>query len=352
MFGKGSQMTSSDYETKWRVIGKSVRGASHVRAGLPNQDAVRWLPESGSGPPLVLAVSDGHGSAKCFRSDVGSRLAVNTATRVVQEFLESLSEPVNLSIVKRWAEDNLPREIVRRWREAVADDVSARPLTGADLDQLEAKENVGKRRQIALKPVLAYGATILVVLVTESFILYLQLGDGDILNVAEAGEVSRPPLPADERLFANETTSLCSRDAWRDFRYYFQVISGPPPALILVSTDGYANSFRDEASFVKVGRDLLEMIRSDGLDKVNEEMEAWLTEASQEGSGDDITLGILCRMDALKGSTGRVPAGQLPSVPEQAMPGESRDPAKPPSELPIEEPRDTAPPEDIGEEAP
>lgn len=344
-------MTSSDCETQWRVIGKSVRGASHVRAGLPNQDAICWLPESGVGLPLVLAVSDGHGSARCFRSDVGSRLAANTATKVVQEFLESLPEPVNPSVVKRWAEDNFPREIVRRWRDAVADDISARPLTGAELDRLEVKEGASRRRQVTLKPVFAYGATILTVLVTESFILYLQLGDGDILNVAET-EVSRPPLPADERLFANETTSLCSEDAWRDFRYYFQVISSPPPALILVSTDGYANSFRDEASFVKVGGDLLEMIRSDGLGKVNEGIETWLTEASQEGSGDDITLGILCRMDALERPTGRVPAGQLPSVSEQAMPEESQNPTKPPSELPIEEPRDTVPPEDIGEEAP
>lgn len=94
------------------------------------------------------------------------------------------------------------------------------------------------------------------------------------------------------------------------------------------------------------------MIRSDGLGKVKEEKETWLTEASQKGSGDDITLGVLCRMDALRRPTGRVPAGQLPSIPEQAMPGESQDPTKPPSESPIEGPGDTVPPENIGEGAP
>ncbi|MDQ3699739.1 MAG: protein phosphatase 2C domain-containing protein, partial [Chloroflexota bacterium] len=67
---------------RWRVVGTSVRGASHRRHGLPNQDALRWWPESGLGPPLVLAVADGHGSAKCFRSDVGSRLAVAAAVEV------------------------------------------------------------------------------------------------------------------------------------------------------------------------------------------------------------------------------------------------------------------------------
>lgn len=306
-------------EPRWRVIGQSVRGASHVRAALPNQDAIRWLPESGIGLPLILAASDGHGSTKCFRSDMGARIAVETATEVIQKFLDGLTWPVNLSAVNRWAEENLPREIARRWREGVADHVSATPLTSDELAQLEAKDGVGKRRQVGLEPVLAYGATLLAVVVAEPFILYLQLGDGDILTVSEAGEVSRAPLPADERLFANETTSLCFRDAWREFRTHFQVISGSLPTLILVSTDGYGNSFRDEAGFLQVGADILAMIRADGLDAVSAGMETWLAEASQKGSGDDVTLGIICRMDALEKQlpAGRVPAGQLTSVAEE-----------------------------------
>ena len=332
-------------EPRWRIIGRSVRGASHVRTGLPNQDAIGWLPESGPGLPLVLAVSDGHGSARCFRSDVGAHLAVETTTKVIQEFMESLPEPPNLSATKRWGEENLPREIVRRWRDAVADDVSVHPLTSVELKQLEAKEGISRRRQSVLEPVFAYGATSLTVLVTEFFILYLQLGDGDILTVSETGDVSRVPLPADERLFANETTSLCSRDAWREFRSHFQVLSGPPPALILVSTDGYGNSFRDEAGFLIVGADILEMIRSDGLDVVDERLQAWLTEASQEGSGDDITLGILCRMDALKMPAGRVPAEQIPCI-EEAAAGESKTPTRPLSERCAEKPQDAAPEEE------
>ncbi len=307
------------HEPRWRVVGASVRGASHVRTGLPNQDAIRWLPESGTGLPLILAVSDGHGSAKCFRSDVGARLAVETATGVIQEFLDSLPDPLNLSAIKRWAAENLPREIARRWRDRVADHVSASPLTSAELDRLEAQKDIRKRRQVGLEPVLAYGATLLVVVVAESFILYLQLGDGDILVVSEAGEVSKAPLPTDERLFANETTSLCLRDAWREFRSHFQVISASSPALILVSTDGYGNSFRDDVGFLQVGADILAMIRADGLDAVSTSLETWLTQASQEGSGDDVTLGILCRMDALEKElpAGRVPAGQLLSVKEE-----------------------------------
>ena len=343
-------MIGDEHDPTWRVIGKSVRGASHVRTGLPNQDSIRWLPESGTGLSLVLTVSDGHGSARCFRSSVGAGLATKTAAKVIPEFLESLPEPPGFiagpSAIKRWATENLPREIVHRWREAVADHAFAHPLTDLERERLDAKVDVGKRRRVVLDPILAYGATLLTVVVAESFIFYLQLGDGDILTVSEMGEVSRPPLPTDERLFANETTSLCSRDAWRDFRSYFQVISAPPPALILVSTDGYANSFRDEAGFLQVGADILEMIHSDGLDAVDENLETWLAEASQEGSGDDITLGILYRVDARKLPAGRVPMGQPPTVGEEATDGEPRSPTESPSEEYTETPQDAAPGEE------
>jgi hypothetical protein len=151
---------------------------------------------------------------------------------------------------------------------------------------------------VAGNPLLAYGATSLTVAVEESFILYLQLGDGEILYVSGKGEVTRA-LPEDERLFANETTSLCTPDAEENFRVRLQPLAGEPPALILISTDGYVNSFSDSAGFFKVGSDLLEMLRADGFDPVNASLKGWLEEATRSGSGDDCTLGLICRMDAL-----------------------------------------------------
>jgi hypothetical protein len=134
--------------------------------------------------------------------------------------------------------------------------------------------------------------------VLPAAIIYMQLGDGDILAVSGTGEVERPSLPADERLFADETTSLCTPNAWRDMRVYFQTLAGEPPALLLLATDGYSKSFRDEAGFFAVGSDLLEMLRSDGMQAIEQELPTWLSEASERGSGDDITLGIVHRVDA------------------------------------------------------
>jgi hypothetical protein len=224
---------------------------------------------------------------------------VKRAAQLVGEFLdESRGVAVDHAELESRAREYLPREFVRRWREAAEADLKARPFTEAELASVEKKDGPRALRLVASNPLLAYGATSLTVAVADSFALYLQLGDGEILSVSEAGEVARA-LPEDKRLFANETTSLCTADAENNFRVRLQQFSGHPPALILLSTDGYVNSFSDSAGFLKVGSDLLEMLRADGFDSINASLKGWLEEATRSGSGDDCTLGLVCRMDAL-----------------------------------------------------
>lgn len=313
-----SAMTSAQ-ELGWQILSQTVRGASHRRSDLPNQDAIGYWPDEKRGLSVILAVSDGHGSARYFRSDRGAKLAVRTAREVLQDFLRGLSKPAvgeaagadgqpgraggqvapqyNLDEVEDLAKERLPKSLIRHWLEYVEDDIRERPLADEELAKLEQsdKKVADEVRERGLSAV-AYGATLLAVLVTESFILYLQLGDGDILAVFEDEQVQRP-IEGDDRLMANETTSLCTREAWREFRVRLQpIIDSKPPALILVSTDGYANSFRDEESFLKVGPDLLREVTTQGLEQVERKMEGWLNEASRAGSGDDISLGVIRRL--------------------------------------------------------
>lgn len=293
-------MAEHSTEIGWEVFGASVRGASHVRSGLPNQDAVAWESSYNSnGAFNIVAVADGHGSAKSCRSDRGARLAVQIAVELLHEFQQRLGGPKNLAEVKRASEVDLPRSIVQHWREAVAAD---EPLTMPELDRLTAKD----RSAVEADRHVAYGATLLAALVTDRFALYLQLGDGDVLAVSDEGTVSRP-LPPDERNFANETMSLCSTGstggkhlpsagagAWSEFRQRFQPLERPP-ALVLLSTDGYANSFRSDGDFLKVGADLLSGLRAEGVEEVKNNLPEWLSLASAEGSGDDVTLALIYR---------------------------------------------------------
>jgi hypothetical protein len=63
--------------------------------------------------------------------------------------------------------------------------------------------------------------------------------------------------------------------------------------MVLVCTDGYANSFRDEGGFEQVGTDLLAIVERQGLDAVAGSLEGWLTETAQLGAGDDATLAVI-----------------------------------------------------------
>jgi hypothetical protein len=277
---------------KWRVASASARGSSHLRTGQPNQDACEQITTAEGPVKAMLAVSDGHGSARHFRSQIGSQLAAHVAITVVPDFVASQMEANPAAPLRNEALSLLARTLVDGWRSAVQSDLAQNPIAASEWETLAAAEGDGARLAVEQDPILAYGATLLVAAVTDSFLLFLQLGDGDILTVNAAGETTRP-LPSDERLVGNQTTSLCQPEAWKQFRGVCAQDGANRPALILVSTDGYANSFRSEDDFLKIGGDYLNLVREEGLDALSEDLPTILAEASQEGSGDDITLGIL-----------------------------------------------------------
>lgn len=287
------------HDAEWHCVGQTSRGASHQRHQTPNQDAIRWFPgypKLGRGTPLILAVADGHGSPKSFRSDLGAQFAVRLAEKILKEALAALqlqasaSQTADLDALLEPL--HLPQRLVRTWSEVVGQHWQQHPVTPAEWAEL-AKQQVS-RQAIETDPAVVYGATLLVVAVTDWFVLYMQLGDGDILAVDRQGEVSRP-LRRDERLIANETTSLCTSEGWRELQIKLVPLAQQSPELILVTTDGYANSYPAEAEFIKIGPDYLNLIQQHQLAHVVEHLPEFLAETSREGSGDDITIGLIYR---------------------------------------------------------
>jgi hypothetical protein len=289
---------------KWRVVGRSVQGATHIHNDLANQDAIGYrIPDEGRSLPVVLAVSDGHGGKKYLRSDSGSRLAVRSALDVLQNFYEkhaATAEVANGELskkIKSYAEDWLPRQFETSWKQAVDDHVKQNPFTEEEYAALSGHGYVHCREDLVQDPYQAYGATLLSVLVAENWILYAQLGDGDILTVNALGDASRPiPPPADEPV-GEETFSLCQPDAKRFFQIRFVPLQGGnrEPVMILVSTDGLNKSYEQDEGFLKIGRDLLTMVREEGIDQVGDRLPQLLDEVSRSGSGDDISLGLIKR---------------------------------------------------------
>ena len=284
----------------WTAISASVRGATHERNGLPNQDAVRLKNPSCAGDVLLMAIADGHGSTRSFRSDRGSVLAAESALREMSRFIQRAGLDAPLSRVRRQARARLPKNLIAAWRKAVRDDVAAFPFSPLDFAAFpEPVPAIKRGEDLPVSAYLAYGATLLAVAITRNFILYSQLGDGDILAVSSDGKVTRP-LPKRHEFQANQTVSLCSGYAEREFQINVASLRGGLPAMVMMSTDGYANCFGDDEGFYRVGADFLSYLREHGAGFVGEKLGEWLRESSHDGSGDDITVGLAVRAHTLK----------------------------------------------------
>jgi hypothetical protein len=290
---------------KWKVIGATVQGASHKRNILPNHDAILFFTESGRGNSIFLAVADGHGGKSYYRSDLGSQLAVAVSRDICSDFFnKQLGQDFLKNLNPKRLKETLGRDIVTEWGRRVAADIQKSEPTSTSVDQDNLVITKAKRPQESNERI-PYGTTLLTVLVQESFIIYMQLGDGDILTVLEDGTVIRP-LPRDPRLIGNETTSLCGPHAWDDFIISIVPTDILQPALILASTDGYSNSFTDDENFEKTAKDIFEMICSyegpieEGIQYIDNNLLESLNDTSAKGSGDDISVGIICNTAKLK----------------------------------------------------
>ena len=272
----------------WDALAASAIGAAHVRAGKPNQDAAAWW--AGEDGTVVLAVADGHGGEAYSRSDRGARFAVEAAIEVCRDLADRLAPlAIRDGALRGRLGEELAREIVRRWQRRVEEDRAG--------DDGEGAEPRTRRRPAPSESTRAYGTTLIAALtVGAELVLVLQCGDGDVLAVALDGTVERP-VPADERSFGNETASLCLPEAWTEFRCRL-LDADELPALLLLATDGYANSYAGDEAFREVARDLYRAVTEDGEEAVAAALPGWLAETSAGGSGDDITVGLLVRREA------------------------------------------------------
>lgn len=280
--------------TLWRLAGATVRGSLHIREGLPRQDAISWRPDDGTAAArVIVAVADGHGNAASFRSDIGAEFAVQASLRIQQEACERYGhEP---SRMKEYLESQFATALVGAWRLMVTDDLQSHPFLDDEIKRLAPQE----KKMVDGNNYYAYGSTILTVVIDSTYMAFSQLGDGDITYVVDTGDAGLL-FPANKELVGGSCESLCLDDAAKRFRTRFQVLSGRPPALVLLTTDGYKKSYDSEEEFLQVGKDILSMLKKEGIGVVSSQLEGWLNSTSSDGSGDDITLGIICRDDLLR----------------------------------------------------
>jgi hypothetical protein len=270
----------------WYVITGSARGAAHQASGLPNQDAVARA--DGPGGAVIVAIADGHGHFRHFRSADGAALAVDVACRVASQTAARLTEGAPGSEEAALESEALARAVVADWRSAVAEHLAARPYTAEEQYVLGLAADT---------PVVPYGSTVLVAAITARWLVCAQIGDGDMLAVRPDGGSFRP-VAGDDRLDGLRTTSLCQPDALGSFRTGAHDLREVPLTALLLATDGYGNAQADEPWPPGVGRDLAELAAAHDRRWFEEQVPGWAEQcASAEGSGDDATIALLLSGD-------------------------------------------------------
>ena len=262
----------SDPKTIWRASGASVTGPAHRRRNLPNQDAYLLNPEEGVGSFVIGALADGHGAAPHFRSDRGSKIAVEMAVSLLGWAIE---EEANLDL------ETLGQDIVTGWRSAVEEDFAGDPADKAEANIFTV-----------------YGSTLVAAAATSNSVSILQIGDGDVLVGYEDGTVLSPISP-DEGLWGEQTYSLCLDNAATYFRSWTAHLDWDDrlPDFLLLATDGVSKSFRNDETFHRIAAEYRTRCFSDDetLDATFKALPSWLEELATKGAGDDATMILAVR---------------------------------------------------------
>ncbi len=284
-----------------------AQGFSHKAQGKPCHDFAGIVRKKGF---AILSVADGHGGERYFRSEVGSRIAVEVAEGEFEKLLNDISKRQWLDEKINWEQTIKAFEsnIVKEWQNKVEADFAYRPLSeeervlaeklGIEFDALQ--EGNSEREKICgvrfwnSEILKSYGSTLLSVLYIlalgfslskKSFWIAIQIGDGLTFALDENGEEFLP-IPEDKNLGFGLTTSLCSSDAAEHFCHSFGFSK---LKAIVVCSDGVADSFAKEkfGSFVK---DVLNNVNEQDGEKMQEELQEYFPKLSEKGSGNDLSL--------------------------------------------------------------
>ena len=261
------------------IFGESVQGASHIRSGKECQDSFKKIKKDED--TVILAVADGHGSDSCPHSKTGADVAVNVFCKILNDCLDTYAEqPENLlTFLNREGDTTVAQKIEREWKRRIrkihTNNKREIPL---DVEGREDNDAIYK----------LYGSTLIGLVLTKEFLFAFQLGDGDIIKVSESG--AENVIEAD-KILGTETHSLSKSESWKKAITFIKKHDDAQslPVMYMLSSDGMANSYKNEDEFKKTCCDYYALLKEHGAEAVSGNLKEWLNETSELGCGDDIT---------------------------------------------------------------
>jgi serine/threonine protein phosphatase PrpC len=237
-----------------------------------------------------------------FRSDVGSRLAVEAA-KVCMTNADVLNALKTASPGKDREQvmAQLKKSILSRWNASVYLDEDVNHFTEEELAGVPKKYFAKYRAEEETHNCLdeiytAYGSTLIAALQTDTFLLVVQIGDGSCVVVDDSGVFSQPVPPCD-KCFLNTTTSLCEENAIDNFRHVYM---DAVPAAVLIGTDGIDDCFAGAEKLFDFYRVILTSFTEKETETAKAELIDYFPRLSEKGSSDDISIGVIIDLPLLK----------------------------------------------------
>lgn len=282
----------------------SCQGESHILINKVCQDSSY---SSTSDSMSIAIVCDGHGGARYFRSDVGSRLAVEATIECVQAFVsevdvdlfkgkaftqkKALSSEASSSIyTKDTNVDKALRQlfssIIYKWRGKITSHSQNAPISEEERTSIKPNYLAEFEQGIGVEK--TYGCTLMCYVYTETFWFAFHIGDGKCIAFDDNGSWLEP-IPWDEKCFLNKTTSLCDSSAIEEFRYCY-CGDGTKPLAVFLGSDGIDDSFGATENMVNFYVQVLKLINKEGHDKASVNIQETLPQLSKIGSKDDMSI--------------------------------------------------------------
>lgn len=292
----------------YKIFALSRPGEKYAKRGFSCQDSSGTCKKNGV---QIVAVADGHGADDCFRSEIGAAIAVDTVFREALPLLYDENLPFSEQGIK-----NFKYTLWQSWRNAVKKDWDSRLAFGGIGENEPRYELVSEKYRLRYQEesekylYTAYGTTLLAAIAIKNELLLLQIGDGSAA-VLYANGLFALPVPPDEENFLNVTTSLSDENADQKIRHAVlpldrdsacaNVASETYPVAVFLSSDGVDDCFpayRNEEYLYKFYQVLTETAIDKGSEALYEELaNDALSEMSDKGSHDDISLGVMLASD-------------------------------------------------------
>ena len=246
---------------KFYVFDRSIVGYKNIIKNKTSQD---YLKVENTGESLICTIADGHSSDFFTQSYLGAKFACEGAIYVLKKYINCDINKMTILLKNK----TIQQEIYEKWRELTF------------LDMKEKLPNIFKFN------FLKYGTTLLIILINKDYILYMKLGDGNIL-INENNKINKI-LPDCKKDIVD---SMPQYKSYEKVQYKIQSNKNNITDIVMFS-DGFEKSFICYDEMIKDIKNTMNAYKKNVFFRYNLEKNYsnYLEDLSKKKGFDDISI--------------------------------------------------------------